>query len=242
MKKTVFKGTINGKQFDSVQAYNEEMTRALAAGESVIAESHTETVEGRSCGECESCKCQSKTPETEIRYCMLPRFHDTEYYIDQLVTGDDDTDADTYAKELEELDKVFTFMKIEAPKLSKDSLDKYLSDVNDVVEMISDDDEENEETIKSLVCEKEELKRRIEEIDKELKICENAKPIITLYQDFYQDIQSIVSELVGDEELKDCKCDSTEKYDVLSKVAEEIEKTDFDLDKTIKSLFKNIFG
>ena len=46
----------------------------------------------------------------------------------------------------------------------------------------------------------------------------------------------------GDEELKDCKCDSTEKYDVLSKVAEEIEKTDFDLDKTIKTLFKNIFG
>lgn len=241
MKKTVFKGTINGKQFDSVQAYNEEMTRALAAGESVIAESHTETIDCNCNCNCEgNCKCQSKIPEVEIRYCMLPRFHDTEYYIDQLVTGDDETDADTYAKELEELDKVFTFIKGEAPKLSKDSLDEYLRDVNEVVEMISDDDEENEETIKSLVCEKEELKRRIEEIDKELKICENAKPIITLYQDFYQDIQSIVSELVGDKELKDCK--STEKYDVLSKVAEEIEKTDFDLDKTIKSLFKNIFG
>lgn len=244
MKKTVFKGVINGKEFNSVEDYNNEMLRALAAGETIKAESHTETVDQEEC----NCSCQSKyQKEAEDRYCMLPRFHDTEYYIDALVTGEDDKDSEVYAKELEQLSDTFEFIKEQVSKFSDASFDEYYDDVDDVCAMISDDDEDNEATIANLNEEREELVKRIKDIDQELRICENAKPVITLYQDFYGDVKELLNEIKGNKELEYCKCptcgctkDLCECDKDLCANAKDIDLGD--LENTVKKLLKNIFG
>lgn len=240
MKKTVFKGVINGKEFNSVEDYNNEMLRALAAGETIKAESHTETVDQEEC----NCSCQSKYQKEAVdRYCMLPRFHDTEYYIDALVTGDDDKDSESYAKELESLSDTFEFIKGEVAKLSETSFDEYYDDVVEVCEMISDDDEGNEATIVNLNEEREELIKRINDIDQELRICENAKPVITLYQDFYGDVKELLNEIKGNKKLEVCKCNDNggcECAKDLCECAKDIDLGDFE--NTVKKLLKNIFG
>ena len=237
MKKTVFRGVINGKEFNSVGDYNNEMLRAIAAGETIKAESYTETVDQEEC----NCSCQSKyQKEAEDRYCMLPRFHDTEYYIDALVSGDDDKDSEAYARELERLSDIFEFIKNDAATLSETSFDEYYDDVVEVCEMISDDDEDNEATIVNLNEEREELIKRINDIDQELRICENAKPVITLYQDFYGDVKEILNEIKGNKELEACKYDDGGCDKDLCECAKDIDLGD--LENTMKKLLKNIFG
>lgn len=237
MKKTVFKGVINGKEFNSVEDYNNEMLRAIAAGETIKAESHTETVDQEEC----NCSCQSKyQKEAEDRYRMLPRFHDTVHYIDALVTGDDDKDSESYAKELEQLSDTFEFIKSKAAKLSKTSFDEYYDDVVEVCEIISDDDEDNEATIVNLKEEREELINRINDIDQELRICENAKPVITLYQDFYGDVKELLNEIKGNKELETCICQDCGCDKDLCECAKDIDLGD--LENTVKKLLKNIFG
>lgn len=45
MKKIVFEGIVNGNKYDTIEAYNAEVTRLLVSGENVNASCHTKEVE-----------------------------------------------------------------------------------------------------------------------------------------------------------------------------------------------------
>ena len=75
-KKTIFKGVINGKEYNNVQEYNKELSALIDAGANFSASTSTETVEEIS--------TESVCEET----CMLPYFNDSEYYLDKILSTD----------------------------------------------------------------------------------------------------------------------------------------------------------
>lgn len=124
MKKIVFKGTINGKEFNDVKSYNEEMMKVMESGAPVQAESHTESIE------------ETKTEEID----MLPGFSDyKQYYLDDLVTGDDDKDNQLFEEWDFKLGEAYNNIRKKIDEMDSNQLAKYIKDLNDVIACIDED-------------------------------------------------------------------------------------------------------
>lgn len=227
MKKTIFKGTINGKSFDSVQSYNEEMTRVISAGESVVAESHTETVD-----------------TDDNKDFDLPGLYDEEFYIDRLVTGDNDKDAELYATEIEKLSKYYDDFKVRVKNLSNEEVENFCLDLKDAVECVGEDEESNTDLIKELNEKKKDLLNRIEKIDKELNIANNSTQVINLYKDFYEDLLNSTKKCQCNHDDSCCNCDECccNSHNEKVETPNEKIKTVDDAINTIQNIFKTIFG
>ena len=70
MKKTIFKGTVNGETFTDVQAYNKRVTELLANGECISAETSTETVDVEE-APAHACACEEIVPDTMVALEVL---------------------------------------------------------------------------------------------------------------------------------------------------------------------------
>lgn len=124
MKKIVFKGTINGKEFNDVKSYNEEMMKVMESGVPVQAESHTESIE------------ETETEEID----MLPGFSDyKQYYLDDLVTGDDDKDNQLFEEWDFKLGEAYNNIRKKIDKMDSNQLAEYIEDLNDVIACIDED-------------------------------------------------------------------------------------------------------
>lgn len=124
MKKIVFKGTINGKEFNDVKSYNEEMMKVMESGVPVQAKSHTESIE------------ETETEEID----MLPGFSDyKQYYLDDLVTGDDDKDNQLFEEWDFKLGKAYNNIRKKIDEMDSNQLAEYIKDLNDVIACIDED-------------------------------------------------------------------------------------------------------
>ena len=233
MKKTIFKGTINGKQFDTVQAYNEEMMRALAAGESVNAESHTETVD------------TEDSIDSEIDY--LPGLDkNDEYYIDRLTCGDPEKNGQMYNEEIEYLAKSFDEIKNSLKDLSEEELKQYIKDLEEVIECIDSDKVDNDEVHEDLNEELKAIGERQKDIENELKVIVGASRVIDLYKDYYEDVLSMVKSHITPNELLQtptCGCNCECKCKEPQKESDTVEYDDVNkMVNTLKDMVKSIFG
>lgn len=233
MKKTVFKGTINGKNFDSVQAYNEEMMRALAAGESVIANSETTTVD-------------EEEVENDIDY--MPGFSDdNEYYIDKYVTGDSDKDVNLYYEAKNYLEKSIDNIKNDLDNFDEEELDDYAEQLSEIVVIIEDDEEANTDSLESINDEISELEQKLNDAKERRNICINAVQIMSLFKEQYDDLlQKVIDKRDNKTNFSGCgcNCDCDEKCcgECECKCKNE-SKIDFkDISNSITNLFKEIFG
>lgn len=86
MKKSIFKGIINGQEFDNVNDYNVRMNELMSAGQAIEASTSTQVVDTDEKGEvCAKRKEADPTPD------MIPVFGGTKYesvgaYLDDVVT------------------------------------------------------------------------------------------------------------------------------------------------------------
>lgn len=246
MKKTIFKGTINGKNFDSVEDYNKEITRAIAAGESIQANSETSTVD---------------EDEHEFSRCAIPcpGFEwDDEYYLDKYVTGDSDKDEILCHEANECVEKMLPEIIDKIGTVSDKDLEFYAEYVNNILYNITEDRMNNEEVLDNIGTEIKSLKDQIRKIEEKIKeqeaqksVCMNAVKIMNLFDKSYDFIYDKVDQEISKREKCCCKCEcegkcecNDEKCCSCEEQTPKEEKTTHvqkSLEESIKNLIKEIF-
>ena len=139
MKKQVFVGRVNGQMFNDVKSYNEAVTKVLEAGESLSAESKTETIDV--CDKCgtEQCTCSNEDVE------WLPGFNDYcyEYYLDEVVSKDPVSNIDKIDDWSKELAKTFNTIQPQLRYKSEKFIKEYIEDLKDVISCLDEDMDDN---------------------------------------------------------------------------------------------------
>lgn len=255
MKKTVFKGTVNGIHFDNVKEYNEYLTKLLEAGEPVEAETSTQTID-----------CTETTNDKQVVYdenVLLPYFGDNvdEYYLDALVTDDEAKNNAINSQVLDSLSKSYEHIKkfLSDEKVSQSDKKKYVDDVLDIINTMKQDAEYNDEALEKLdetraealtdynnaVAEaKKEYDATIAGCDTEAKVLNGANLLIERFMNFYTDVLELASKHIDEKKCcnkcceGDCKCGKHAKTEVKTEVKEKTKQQVKDLN----SLFNKIFG
>lgn len=183
MKKIVFKGSVNGKEFNDVKSYNEALQKAIALGEMIEAISHTETVNE-----------PPQKPEEDI--CMHPGFENfDEYYIDKLVTGNREQDKEAYKKWEEELSDTFAKVLDKVFLMDLEEIKSYSEELEDALQCIEEDKNDNDKVIK--------------ELEEKLTYCRSVYNIIDLTKRYYKFMLDQVKIRQGEmsiEKLDECGC------------------------------------
>ena len=179
MRKLVFKGIINGKEFDNVQDYNTEMNRLLSSGETNISASSSTSVVDEPVNEQKINKKPEKPFDIQD-YLIFFNDNCEQYYLDALVSNDDalngrnlnlagNVATSVYNKLVEDL---------KSNKLTVDEAFRFVNILKEIRSRIAQDSEDNHHT-----C--DELEKRIEQDKKKLDLLNNAKSIINTLSEYY---------------------------------------------------------
>ena len=179
MRKLVFKGIINGKEFDNVQDYNTEMNRLLSSGETNISASSSTSVVDEPVNEQKINKKPEKSFDIQD-YLIFFNDNCEQYYLDALVSNDDalngrnlnlagNVATSVYNKLVEDL---------KSNKLTVDEAFRFVNILKEIRSRIAQDSEDNHHT-----C--DELEKRIEQDKKKLDLLNNAKSIINTLSEYY---------------------------------------------------------
>lgn len=255
MKKTVFKGTVNGIHFDDVKQYNEYLTKLIAAGETFSAETSTQTID---CDEVVRSSGEEGSEEYDVEK-LLPYFcDDDEYYLDKLVTGNASTDKELLDKALAKMQNAYAYIKtyLNDSCVSTDDKKDYVDNVLDVINAMKKDAQSNTEALEKLsrtrvnatkaFAEAEaEYKSTIAACDMEERVLNNANVLIDNFYKFYTDVLTIASKHIDDESkcecggnCKECTCDNKCEQKIKTEVKEKAKQQVKDLN----TLFNKIFG
>jgi len=174
MKKVVFKGIINGKEFNNVKDYNEEMNRLLSSGESVSASSSTNIVE--------------ETPHDEECYHFsaddfLPFFGNnySVHYLDRLVGEDDKLNNESLAYAEKIFNSVYSRL-VNALDTNKITVEEAFELINRMKEVRAQIDNDYSESKRALA----DLERQMDETKKKIEFLNNAFPVIDTFKDYYK--------------------------------------------------------
>ena len=193
MRKVIFEGIINGKKFDSVQEYNKEMNRLISSGSlNINASTNTRYVEENEQelrGE-DTCK-KGLGSFNPIRF--LPLFNDdsTAYYLDLLVSEDDALNQNNINITSAKLDDDLANLKyfIDNKSINVSDAIGLLNAVKDIRAQITNDSKSNNSAAY-------ELKKRIDEDTKRLKVVNNSTPIIKVVADYYNQAFNILKDYI----------------------------------------------
>ena len=149
MKKVVFKGVINDKEFDNVQDYNAEMSRLLGTGEMINASSSTSVAEESDFDQ--SRRTQDKIEEPYNLNDFLPFFNSgsDQYYLDKLVSDDDElNDKNLNLTQVALDEKIEKFDKVlHHTDISLEELWDFINMLKNIKSRISEDSKNNSESI-----------------------------------------------------------------------------------------------
>lgn len=165
MKKAIFKGTINGQEFDNVNEYNARMTALVEAGESIDATSSTQIKEV--CGECggEECECDcnkeecdcncSKESGLEVAVDMLPIFGGRGYknineFLDHVVSDNDDKNRDAINDINNYLDENHEGVLVKMRSMDEHSLQNYRHDLANIITILKETIRDNNNAIRNI--------------------------------------------------------------------------------------------
>lgn len=174
MKKIIFKGIINGKEFDTVQDYNEEMNRLLGAGEfDIDAKSETRVVEN---------------PEAEVEdehnKGVQPGFDVEDYlpndnkYLDDFVTNDKDLNKKKLDYLKDKTWKSYNRLEKDLKNMSVDNAFYLINTIKNLKDDIENDKKDNDMT-------KFTINQRMEADANKLEFLESAEPFIDLLLSYY---------------------------------------------------------
>lgn len=225
--KTIFKGTINGKEFDNVKDYNAEMTRLINANETVDAKSETRMVEVCETCNCEQCTCDKQPMESTEEVNMLPFFDTPAAYLDKLVS----TDSNTNKRALADLEE---FLQNHVHKISKrtakfdvDQLNGYAKNIKNVLKQLKYDEKKTEECL-------DKIEEKIAELESKYNCLEASLDAIGILWDFYDEVLSKTTYRINNSihnmntneeekmEYRDCKCQESSCASGNEKLNEEL--------------------
>ena len=181
MKKVVFKGIVNDKEFDNINDYNEEMSRLVCEGASIKASSSTQIVD-----EPEEVKPK---PVEEDGTCInildstfSPYFGEGPFYLD-VVSGDEELDKKALDKVKNDLadakEKLKTALDME--HFSLDEALEAMSRYKSIRDSIVEDSYQNETVIRD-------LEQEIERDKNKLNTLRSSKPFIKEFLEGYTDL------------------------------------------------------
>lgn len=219
--KTIFKGVINGKEFDSVQAYNDEMLRAISAGESIQASSQTETVD-----------------ETEVKIeandqpdiILKPYFDLDDYYLDTLVDGSSQDEC-RYSDMMDVLDESFNDLNKYIKTATVEELVDLVNAYAGIIKNIKDDKKDNKKILNS-------IQSQLQELNLRKTVCDHAKPVMEELENFYQyATENLERELENRKEAQEeHKCNCSEPC-INCTCKETNPQRTYNLDKLLKTIF-----
>lgn len=180
--KTIFKGTINGKEFDNVKDYNAEMTRLINANETVDAKSETRMVEVCENCNCEQCTCDKQPMESTEEVNMLP-FFDSPAYLDKLVSIDPNTNERALADLEEYLHNHAAKIANRMAKFDMSQLNDYAKDIKKVLEQLQKDENQTVECLGK-------IEEKIDELESKHECLEASCDAIDILKDFYEELLS----------------------------------------------------
>ena len=191
MRKLVFKGIINGKEFDNVKDYNEAMTKLITEGAtSIQASSETKIAdEPKSSDDIRLVKEVDTKKEFNVDdYC--PYFRDIdEYYLDYLVSPDKDLNKKNLSILEDSLKKAFAELHnvLGTGEVSFEDAFDLINDLKEIRSSINNDSNDNNDAIVQLT---ESIKRDTEK----LEMLKYAKPVLGIISDYYDSAFNLVKD------------------------------------------------
>lgn len=173
--KTIFKGVINGKEFNNVNEYNAVLTELMAKGVAINASTSTST--------------STELIDEEPNINMLPGFgvmsskvmgSNKMAYVDNYVTGNDEADSEKLANLAKYLDKNIERVTRKILDMDYTALKEYEHDVKNVLGIIGQDIANTEDTIKNKT--------------QELKVLINAMKVLKLWDENYKAYFDIIKD------------------------------------------------
>lgn len=256
-KKTIFKGVINGKHFDDVKEYNKYLTKLIEAGETFSAETSTQTVAVDENEQC-NCKCNNKINENgkgdSLDDMMLPYFNDSEYYLDKIVTADNEANVNNIEMMEFVLSNNLNTVKANLVNMTDNDLKLYSDKILDILNNISRDKKFNNEAQEKINKKIEQIEDKYEEqlaaveaehdiakekYDAEYEILESAEYVMDKMIDYYNKVLKLlhpapVKEACSKCDEGTCTCNQPVKTEIKELKKEKV--TD------LASLFNKIFG
>lgn len=196
-KKKVFKGVINGQEFDNVQEYNTRMSELIASGEDIEASSQTsiQDVEDVCSGEPYCDKC-ADTVEEFVN--MLPGFNPRSTqgsFLNELVTDNPNLDEENFAKVRKYHSENYPKMVDKINHMDYHTAKGYLNDINVVLMEITDVDSDVKKS-------DNDIRARIASLEELLKDAERSHSVIEEYRNLYEELKSHVLSRIGDLNIK----------------------------------------
>ena len=260
MKKTVFKGFVNGVEFDNVAAYNDAITKAIEAGTLQSASSTTEVVESEDTTTT-TCCCDCDDEDLTMYPYMCD---DDPYYLDLLVTNDPETNLEAKLEVKNQFSKCAKYIKdVLNSDIDEDVRRKYLSDINDILRDLDRDEASRKEAEAKITAKRETLKRSLDEytrkverefedLDKKQFILDASAEIIRMFKEFYLTINVDTQTSINEKTKKVCTCNGnctckTDKLEdgpvaTITETEPQQEIKLSDATKSVQSLISAIFG
>lgn len=260
MKKTVFKGFVNGVEFDNVAAYNEAITKAIAAGTLQSASSTTEVVESTDTT-ATTCCCDCDDEDLTMYPYMCD---DDPYYLDLLVTNDPETNLEAKMEVKNQFSKCAKYIKeVLNSDIDEDVRRKYLSDINDILRDLERDEKSRKEAEEKIAAKRETLKRslaeythkierELEDLEKKQFILDASADIIKMFKEFYLTVNVDTQSSINEKADKCCTCNGNctcktdqLKYMPVATITETEPQQEIklsDATKSVQSLISAIFG
>ena len=256
MKKTVFKGIINGVEFNDVTAYNEQLAKLIKEGVEVNASSSTHIESKKE----EVRPSAAITRQVIDESTLLPYFsNDNDYYLDLLVS-DCIEKNDTTRKNLGvELNDKFKFIENYLKTASESDVKKYIDKVLDIINQMNRDMKYNDEAIHKINETREEIERDYNESLNEIKqeyeaemhacdteetVINSANVIINDFLVFYKNIlntaSSYIKECTCNGTCKECKCNKKSQSE--EKIVTAVREVNKQKESDIYSFINKIFG
>ena len=217
MKKTIFKGQVNGKTFNDVASYNKAITEAINTGTLKSASSATEVVDV--CEECE-CECNkndnTKGCEDKCNKVMtadewhtenthndlFPGFERSENYLDVLVTNDANKDIATMAELDQYLEEHKTHMTDLLGMFTVEALNEYATEIKDIMEAFNSNDSDCEKVVNI-------IDSKIQELQARKAMAKRGEKFTSIYRKYYTWLAGMINNHLIDQ--ASCKACNTHK-------------------------------
>ena len=207
MKKVIFKGVINGVEFDTLDGYNQEIDRLAAEGcNNIVASTSTQIeevpdVENCDC-DCNCNECQYKEPEYQVN--LVPMFDTNEHYLDRLV-GQDSNENVAILNDLKTALPQWTREITSALRtMSKTDLMVYLKSLDNIIESITVDRNDTSNSYLKLDADiqtaKEELRKtehNLNSLQNRMNVLNDCHPIMDSLQEFYENLRATTYDLIN---------------------------------------------
>lgn len=188
-KTKVFKGIINGQEFDNVQAYNTRMNELIASGEDIEATSQTSIQDVEDvCTEENENDCSKGTNTGEEFVNMLPGFNPRtalNSFLNELVTENPNLDEENFAKVRKYHEENYPKMVDKIERMDYHAAKGYLNDINVVLTEITNADSDVKKS-------DNDIRTQIASLEEQLKDVERCYRVIKEYRDLYQELKSRV--------------------------------------------------